>query len=854
MTDSDSDSSRAKPDSRYCNSKGEARFVAEKRAANLEEEVASLTKENTNLRAQFAEVVRISSQFDEVYHNNQMLTASIRDVQAESESLKQRLEISIRANADISEKLESEKKAAFARRDGDHRLFRQELHKAKRQAKSQIESIYAQLQLTQDEKGQLEIKQRFSQSKLGTLLHSAQFFFNLTFPDVDSLTKHLSQTEISKPPPVQQPPAGASKKLKSLSARFRAANAARDDLENQVARLQRERIERENRHKQQIADIETKHRRELEDCELADADHSHLVQALEAKVEALSGALNSQKCPEPTAVSQTAPITPSVPPVAVSESAVRQSVRQSKEAEFAVDRLLQGNVELVSQVQTPSAKSESYLGKLESAEQAKAEMETVMKKAESERDALALVHKETVCQLATVRAALRQKESHQDKREKRRLKREISLHKAEIASLQRTVDRQQKEIQDLSIAKNDANRTIDQQTQMITQLKRSLSEDARTIEQLKADLTQTEHKLGLRSIPTADDLLPPTVWRSLEFPSELNGQIANIAANTALQPSSKLHNIYHAVNGFFTKQIQSRDQALDEAYTDNQTIRATLHKFLVTISIALRMKPVTFSDFFGQEGDNLLATTIADLRRDYDDLERFNDQLAAVFAHFHEQLGLEDDGQLATTIQQITLIRDRLDKQTRTIKQKSEKCRILNREMKDLIQKFEVDSRNTQLHITQLSEELSGATQSNEDLVSQNTKLKQDLQKLRREFRELRLAAEDCKTGRVEEREPVIQRAHPSQMSIEDKLCEELRVQKQQCAETSELLVEATATIKILKATIVAQKATISEKENELAQNRRESNANEQALIEQQETEKRKLTDKYERALSQIRR
>jgi hypothetical protein len=59
-----------------------------------------------------------------------------------------------------------------------------------------------------------------------------------------------------------------------------------------------------------------------------------------------------------------------------------------------------------------------------------------------------------------------------------------------------------------------------------------------------------------------------------------------------------VQSIVAAINKFFTSEIRSRDQVLDQAYSEDQNIRHAVNEFLISLSIALSLDPVTFSDFF----------------------------------------------------------------------------------------------------------------------------------------------------------------------------------------------------------------------------------------------------------------
>jgi hypothetical protein len=109
------------------------------------------------------------------------------------------------------------------------------------------------------------------------------------------------------------------------------------------------------------------------------------------------------------------------------------------------------------------------------------------------------------------------------------------------------------------------------------------------------------------------------------------------------------------IHSYFAKILQARDRALDESYTENQSLIATVNEFLVDLSIAVSFEPAT------------LRTSSH--RTDSDDLARTNDYLSAVIAQLHEHFAIDGSGDMTNVVQQINSLREKLDRQPEIIRQ-----------------------------------------------------------------------------------------------------------------------------------------------------------------------------------------
>jgi chromosome segregation ATPase len=822
----------------------DARLHAEFRVAKLEEDLMGVRKENARFRAQFEELQRISTQIDEVHQKNLNLNAAVRDLTAENDCLRKRLDIALRANGELSQKVEDEKRTTITQRDVDATGFQDELQRTKSQANQQIDAIYAQLHDVQHAKEQVDIEQKITANKIEKLVRSASQFFDTNFSTIDAVTDRLSELDI--PPAVLPSPVIEAKpievveryekKVKLLRLRLKEAIAARADMQDELTKALRENSEVETRFKQQLDDQRNALRIDSENRALMEASHEHEVKLLQNKIEILNQELKSL----PVVCA------PQIPPTVPEKVKVRHCSRANR---IATQELLQRCSELEHQAQLAQDKRDAYRQKLREIEARNAELDVAVQQMKLEQENATMLHKKTIAELETVRKALHQTESQEDRFEKSKLKRDLRSQKSEINNLQKTIISLETQLHELTVARNELARTIDQQTGTITQLKQSLADDARRIDRMQVDLSRAEYEAKSRNVPTLEDLFPPTLWRTNEFDSELNAQISRIVVNPALQHPSKLQNIYRTINAHFTAIVQSQNRALDEAYSENQAIRSLIQEFLVTLSISLGIQPVSFTDFFSQQLSEKLLSEVSKLKLNRDDLRRANDQLNLAFGQIRENLNLSPDQEISSFVQQqIMRLKDQIERQANDLQRRRKKCHDLNDRLKSLQTRYDRDLADVNSQVQILNETVETSTKQVDQMTLTNQSLRKELQILSSDRTDFEIRTEEARIAAAKEFESQLRAEREAQEALEVQLREEIA----RFAECGDSLARSNSTIKMLKKTIRAHQDTISEKEQNISVLKREFQEMEQQLVNNREQEKAHLTETYKLAQAEL--
>jgi chromosome segregation ATPase len=325
-----------------------------------------------------------------------------------------------------------------------------------------------------------------------------------------------------------------------------------------------------------------------------------------------------------------------------------------------------------------------------------------------------------------------------------------------------------------------------------------------------------------------------------------------VAANSALQPTSKLQAIYRTVNSYFDKVLASRNGALDQAYGENQAIRAVVHEFLVSLSISVGLQPVSFSDFFVQRSGDRLLTAVARLKSAHDDLRRGHDRLSAAISQIGEQVNVSAESDPLTVAREVSLLKERSDRTNETSRQRSKKSRELNDQLKSLQKKSENDITYLTSQIQAQKETIESITARLKELEATNLALRKELHGARASITDLQIQSDEARTALMKEYESKLQVARDAQDALESQLRDEIRNHQHQYTECADSLEESSSTIKILKRTIRAQKETMAEKDREIAALKHDASENEQLLRDRAESDKSHLAEAFRQAQAEL--
>ena len=831
-------------------------FVAEEKS-QLQDELARLMKENSELRAQFEEAINISKSLDDVHQKYRKMTEENGKLRSEKDNLEKRLEISLRATAELQERLDEEKSRAGTHQPIDYAALHREVQQAKDQAKTQVETVCKQIQEMKDAKEQVELEQKVTKSKIEKLIGNASRYFDQKFEKIEDVIAFLGTNERIVQVPetavevkeVKKSESKTGAKLKKNRAKVKALKSANAKLSEGLKSATRERDRMEKMLKREVEMAETKCLAQQEENERCDVEHKRKINALEAQIESLKNELaRKREVPrviEQPAMTRAVEIFPDVP-------RVEKTVKKNEDLDLATNELIERNDELKRQVQATSEKRDEYRDKLQKVENANLELTVQVNKQKNELQTLKIVHQETLAELQTYRAIVQERESEKEFEEKQLLKQELYAQKAQVKMHQHTIEVQKKQIHELSVEKEETAHAIEKKAKKVDEMKQRVSECEKQIEDLKMELTETRREFDSKPVLTPEDVMPVTVWTFPGFPAELNLRIGDIL-HDGTAPATKLHMIYKVINQYFTDAIASRNVVLDQALSENQKIRDSVHAFISSISIALELEPVTFDAFFSTNASEDMIKRVTEMKSDLAMATKKNGEFDLVMKHIQGQLGVKDKEEAEQTITRIGEMKRKLEEQSATIKHQAKKCKGLSKKVKSQKKKISEHKSESTSKFDELHDQLESTTQKLDFATRENKKLKNDLDALQDEYRAYKMNNDATRI------EPQFQGPSPEAIENEN-LRNNERILQQQIAnhkarvrELEDSLDEANNVIQRLKQTIQAQKSTISEKDEEITATKKEANDQEKLAAKRTNDEKQQLVENYEKTISELR-
>ena len=838
-------------------------FVAEEKS-QLQDQVAHLIKENADLRAQFEEAINISKGVEEVHRKNRKLLEENGKLKSEKDNLEQRLEISLKANKQLSDQLEEERELGKTKPMIDYAALHREVMQEKERAKAEVEAVAVQIQEMKDQKEQDMLQWKLLTNKVGNLLVGAEHYFGQKFDSLDGLIEHFRKSErpvvvsdVAKPEEKvktlnddlnSKKRKKAEAKAKKLQIELKALKTENASLSEKAKASVREMEKVEKTLKRQVAILEEKCREQEQEKAVAEAESKRRVSTLEQKVQQLNTELAKRREVPVRPAEEVKVREPEVPEV----SQVKVT-KKTEEMDLAMNELLERNEELKRQIEEVSEKRDEYREKLLKRENDNIDLTSELNKKQNELRTLKIVQQETLAELATFRAIVHEKESLKEIDEKQMLKKELYSQKAQVKTQQHTIEVQKKQLHELALGREETAHKIEKKTKKVQELKNRAAQDEKTIETLKSELIELRREFDSKPVLTPEDVMPSTVWTYPGFPAELNVLIGGVIGDSAA-PATKLHIIYRIVNQYFTDALNSRNSALDQAFSENQQIRDAVHQFVSSISIALDMDPVTFDTFFASGTSDAMIKNVSEMKNDLMIARKKSQELDFIMKQIRDHFGVQQSESTEIVAKKIGDVKRQSESQAQSLAKETKKSKELSKRLKALKKKESEHKVEYERNIDKLTTKLEDVKQDLEAARRENKKLKGNIDSLQTECRGYRTKIESAAL------EPVYNGPSPEMLENERQrdirersLQQQLACQKQNAEQFKEALDEANAVIERLKQTIQAQKSTISEKDNAIAGLRREASDTEKLVTKRASDEKQQLVDAYEKTVDELR-
>lgn len=850
----------------------DAQLLAETCGEQLQEEIASLTKQNNILRAQFEQAVALTEKMEDVHKENEQLKQQIRELNNQKQDLVRRLEISTLAQNEAAKKITEERQSMNAQRESDVAIIQKEMEKTKKSFQAQNDSLYDQLQASQSANEQLQIAQKTLQGRIEKMLENASHYLNKDFQSFDDLAsffeKQASQGFIVQEPqetaknmpllfgqPSDDRSQEYERKIKSIKQQLKAEIATNKELVHKLDLASKNSDRVEAQHKNEINNLNTK-------TAQLNEEHAQIVRDLKRKISQLEtklAAAQTKPAPKkeaikPIVAAQTQPVQAPAPVIAPRIIVQpQQPVEQARPSIKPADQEII-NDQYIARINELNKQLDEVNGKLKaSTEQNKisetriGELTVALDKAEREHAALKTVHQETINEVESIRRALHAKEEARDKKAELQRRRDQQKAKATIMNLEKNAETLKGQIFEQQLESEKQNHLNNELKAKIAVLESENNELRSNSSKLQAEITDLTQKAAMKKELTEEDVLPSTSFSTSKFEPSIVQQIDKVAMNGSLSAASKLQHIYHIISKAYNQKLQELTRELDESASGAEKIETIFSDFIVNLSIALTDNAITLEDFINNKLSQNLVQVASGIRSHAADEHRHAEYLQAIVDTFTQTFGSGAD-----VTAQINAVRGEIEQKQNEIEARKKKSKALKTQLSDALTKLQNIKSERDETENQLKDEVARLTTQNDQLTETNRKMKAELKDAKDRLIEkedlLEQAQhniEEREANIEEEREAYEQSIQQQHEELETKLANDLQQQQETNAALEQQLAK-------FKQAVAIQNQTISERENKIAQLQKDSDIFEKSITARAELEKKQIVESYEKAIAEI--
>ena len=847
----------------------ETQLLAEQEGCKLIEEKEKLQKEIDVIRAQFDQAIQVTKNMDAIHHKNQKLAKALRAIQSEKDELKRKLEISQNANDEIESKFNEEKIAFSQQRQHEAAEREKELSRTKKEYEKKVEELKNKLEQVSLAKEKSDLHNKMLRSKVERLLHCSSQFFCLTITDIDALIDLVSNTSTIPPPPVPQTEAQPApyfnnnfneqiiifqKKFKINRQKLKITKKQNESLQSEINFLKHDMSEKEKKQKLIAQEYEAKIKQVKEEYLLKISDANELNKKLEEKINSLKAEMQNLKSElKDFRLQKIAQESVSLE----TQDNSKPNVDNKKNDEGGnhligyheeIESLKLTNSDLTQKLQESTEKCKKLFSRIKNLESENNKFEIAADNYKNKFEALQTTHDQTILEVETLRQTLHSKPDPKPRHEDQKLARRMKLQNDRLEQTIRSLNNQ---IHELSVENEGLRRNENNLQSQLQSIKDDLEESQQKISSLSDELSDTKMQLREKPVLTADDIIPPYAWSFNEFDKDLTSDIQKIISNPLLQPTSKLNNIYKAINRHFTSLLNQKDEQSSYLNQELQSMKDTFNQFIIDLCIALQIQSMTKEEFTLEKVSQVTIQKIKELIQLYENEKRRNAQCSSFIDHFTQEFGNTDPVDLHA---QVNSIRTALDTQSKAIKVRSKQCRSLKKALHSMKQA-------TSDEISALNSDLSDITTSKDklkakcnDLSVQNTKLKREVQVAKNQIRELKASCEEKEQILREEFENKLQESSVKLTTTTEELQSQIKRLQSEKEKIEETVLNGEKSLLMLKNVIEQERKTNSQKDDAMKQLKQTKDNEIEQIIAKNKAEKDQLITSHEEAVTAIKK
>lgn len=857
-------------------------LLAEIRGDQLQEDNVALIKQLNVLRAQFEQAVQLSAKSKDLYKQIEELKNQLIEEKTKKEDFANRLEISIRAQNEATKQLQDEQQRNSLQRQSDYNTMQKELSKVKKSYQQQIEKLYAENQKLQNQKDQDEIMQKTLVGKIEKAVIHSQHYFNRQISSFDELCDILENEYPPEPKKSStfsentkidftqaahtQQIQFLENKIKTVKAKLRIANQKTKEICEILNQKDKQIDSLTYHHQKEMSNLQAKISQISEENDLASAEKNHSIQVLESRLQMLKDEnnktrdeLNKQRDENLQLKTENAKLKEEKNNLKVKAESI-QVIKQAPpvvkqenlncEDSFLCDQLNSKIDELTSRISTLTRQNEELQRSLDKAEREIISSKVSKESENNELQSLKIVHNQTLQEIEAIREALHSRDAKIDAKEEKKRRREEKKQQALIVQLEDTNKCLEKKIFEIQLEKE---RLIQSEKEAKNETEKAANEKKTLLEQiskLQYDLADARQRASQAVPLTEEDIIPPSAWQMTDADSSLSQRIAKIASNNALHAVSKLQQCFKAIASYYTKQIDQMRHTAEESSAQSQKMLTLLSDFVISLSIALNDKAVNIDEFIQYPDISAsLISRVNGLRAQITELTRAKEILQSIIDGVAATFGITDSTDISNKLNNV---RGQVDEKLAAMDRRIKKLKEMNTDLNDQITLLKAENEKLSSDFSRAKSTLETMNKQCEELSVANRKLKSENAASKRALSDLEERAENAakqfRANDEESKRAAVQAVN----SIKNELgltIEHLTAELQKANST---IAEADAKIQKQCRTIHAQKASLAEKERDLAALKQQAEISARRSSEVSAIEKRQAQESHERAIREI--
>ena len=421
----------------------EIQLVHEHRGIQLQQMNETLQRENSKLRAQFDEALRVNNQVGELHKKIQSLTNEITDLKNQKEELAQRLEITSRANDELGIKYEDQKESLNEQRKQDQISLQAEIFRTQQQLQNVEEKNKKIIKGLENERDKLLVQEKTIHNLMQRVNEAAEHYFERKFRDIEEIINYLNQ------PPLRvqvtqdnfnvansltvknQEIAEIEKQKQKVQQRLEKSYENNRKLADEILNLKKVHSNEILSYTDQIDELQMKLKQQFDEQSIKEDEYNHKVEILTNQLNSLAEEIKKYKIDSATNSKAASSIIFGLENLENANHRIADLEGQLDDANLKITNISQKLTEITSKYEIASKK-------LKESDDEKNEIKKLYNKASNDLNALKLIHQNSLTDIQTLRTALSTKEDPKT----------ISTQKEKIKKLKFHVHELEKSIQE----------------------------------------------------------------------------------------------------------------------------------------------------------------------------------------------------------------------------------------------------------------------------------------------------------------------------------------------------------------------------------------------------------------------